>query len=312
MNYYFSGIGDGTGKYIKFATSFVTHRLLSCHGPYVSFAHRWLKDTLELGCGKSQTILLDSGAFTAWNQGHPTTLDALLPVYSDFIKKYLDHVENIWLINLDKIPGTPGTDPTQVEIAEAIHESDENYRVLVDTFGPRVLPVFHQGESNARLFEVDAMSEYVCISPRNDVGERHRVAWSREVHEVLPAGKMTHGLATTGFLMMTTVPWFSVDSAAWVSVCSYGGVIVLLGDTMHILGVTPESPTRFKLEAHFDTLNEHSRAVVLDRLHQIDMTPEHVANFLSARLVFTMNEIQKWVDTKCRVDHKLMPNLWDL
>jgi hypothetical protein len=175
-----------------------------------------------------------------------------------------------------------------------------------------VLPVFHQGESNARLFEVDAMSEYVCISPRNDVGERHRVAWSREVHEVLPAGKMTHGLATTGFLMMTTVPWFSVDSAAWVSVCSYGGVIVLLGDTMHILGVTPESPTRFKLEAHFDTLNEHSRAVVLDRLHQIDMTPEHVANFLSARLVFTMNEIQKWVDTKCRVDHKLMPNLWDL
>lgn len=176
-----------------------------------------------------KAILLDSGAFTAWNKGEVTTVDDVKRKYSRFIETAGDLFEEIWGINLDVIPGEKGRDPTSDELKRAVEVSDINFEILVKEFGDIILPVYHQGEDSARLAEcvaqVDGKSNYICISPRNDLAEPRRVDWSRDAHADLHRQWphiMTHGLATTGNRMVRTVPWYSGDSAAWVQHGGYG------------------------------------------------------------------------------------------
>lgn len=189
-----------------------------------------------------KAILLDSGAFTAWNKGEETTVDDVKRKYSSFIEAAGGLFDEIWGINLDVIPGAKGRDPTPDELKRAVEVSDVNFEILVKEFGNIILPVYHQGEPVERLAEcaqqVDGKSNYICVSPRNDLAEGYRVSWSRDAHAELkrnwPAIK-THGLATTGNRMVRTVPWFSGDSAAWVQHGGYG-MIDIFHDEDHSFG----------------------------------------------------------------------------
>ena len=176
-----------------------------------------------------KAILLDSGAFTGWNKGEATSVDDVLRKYSSFINMAGDQFDEIWGINLDVIPGERGRDPTPKELDDAVRVSDINFEILVKEFGDIILPVFHQGETPERLDEcvgqVAGKSNYICVSPRNDLAETLRVKWSRDCHGILTdkyPDIMTHGLATTGNRMVRTVPWYSGDSAAWVQHGGFG------------------------------------------------------------------------------------------
>ena len=205
-------------------------------------------EVLETVCKKldgrpfPKAILLDSGAFTGWNKGESTSVDDVKRKYSMFIDMAGDTFDEIWGINLDVIPGEKGRDPTQDELKRAVEVSDINYEILVKEFGDIILPVYHQGEDVARLREcvaqVDGKSNYICISPRNDLAEGYRVKWSRDAHSELTQNYphiLTHGLATTGNKMVRTVPWFSGDSAAWVQHGGYG-MIDIFHDEEHCGG----------------------------------------------------------------------------
>jgi len=194
-----------------------------------------------------KAILLDSGAFTAWNKGEKTTVEDVVRKYSRFIELAGDLFDEIWGINLDVIPGEKGRDPTLDELKRAVEVSDVNFEILVKEFGNIILPVFHQGESIARLDEcvaqVDGKSNYICISPRNDLGEPKRVSWSRDIHGELTRRHphiKTHGLATTGNKMVRTVPWYSGDSAAWVQHGGYGMIDIFHKDESVVFGRKPE------------------------------------------------------------------------
>lgn len=205
-------------------------------------------EVLETVCKKldgrpyPKAIMLDSGAFTAWNKGEETTVDDVKRKYSKFIELAGDMFDEIWGINLDVIPGEKGRDPTSDELKRAVEVSDINFEILVKEFGDIILPVYHQGESIARLREcveqVDGNSNYICISPRNDLAEGYRVKWSRDAHSELSQNYphiMTHGLATTGNKMVRTVPWYSGDSAAWVQHGGFG-MIDIFHDAEHAFG----------------------------------------------------------------------------
>ena len=215
-----------------------THRLFSLHGPYLPNVLEWTRMTIKRADEDPtykypRCIMLDSGAFTAWNLGHETRLDDVRRAYDAFhetaggLGKYFDE---IWMVNLDVIPGQKGVDPSPDEIASAIRQSDINFKILDDHYPGRILPVFHQGEDDARLVAVGEMNErerYICVSPRNDVMESWRVRWSETCHldlrEKFGAGVIrTHGLATTGNDMIRKVPWYSGDSAAWVHHARFG------------------------------------------------------------------------------------------
>ena len=178
-------------------------------------------------------IMLDSGAFTAWNKGHVIALDEVKAAYSSFLSKAGDLFDEVWLINLDRIPGSKGMAATDDEKALAIEESDRNFAALKAEFGDRVLPVFHQGEEKARLLEViDQAAGYLCLSPMNDLPERERWLWARRTAQALfdlRCNVQTHGLATTGNEMIRESFLFSGDSAAWKRHGGFG-VVDLMED----------------------------------------------------------------------------------
>ncbi len=213
--------------------------------------------------------MLDSGAFTAWSKGEEVVLPELIEVYSRLIDVIGD-IEKVWLINLDKIPGSPGVTASPSEIEDAIRISDDNYRVLEERFGNRIVPVFHQNEDEERLAEVCRMGAYICVSPRNDLGERHRRTWAKEVHGKIPKGVRTHGLATTGYPMMTTVPWHSVDSATWIMIAAYGHIYAT--PELYIVSISDDSPNRHLAGKHYINLTEPEREAVDRRMKEWGFT----------------------------------------
>lgn len=272
--------------------SLFKHRLTSCHGDYL----KNVLDFVDRFDGSPEVeLLLDSGAFTAWNKGHITTVDECSEAYERVILAAGDKFAKIWAINLDRIPGERGRTATPEEIDEAIKVSDENFRVLVDRFGPVILPVFHQDESLDRLEEVKQQARYICVSPRNDLPERTRVAWSNRVHG-LTKGWRTHGLATTGYAMQKNSPWFSVDSAAWVLVAGYGRILVedSRGKLVPI-GISDDSPTVRSLGEHFDHLPDSEKDALVASFKEINLTLEEVKGNGRIRALVNMHHIMKWL-----------------
>jgi hypothetical protein len=294
-------------QYQDFEDTLCTCRLFSLHGSYERAVLKWLERVvIDPNRKYPKIMLLDSGAFTAWNAGQETHLEHVIESYSRFIEKSGDLFDEIWMINLDKIPGERGRDPTPEELVEAIHISDANYKVLVEKFGERILPVFHQGESFDRLYEVAEMSDYICVSPRNDLPEAMRKDWSQEMHQMLNdrygfQTKRTHGLATTGNNMIHDVPWYSIDSAAWILHAGYGKVDVFLD---HIHGKDSRYRNYFvsyeggkqRLDGqHLDTIkDEETKDAVLATIASYGFPLEEVQTNSRLRSLICMGELDKY------------------
>jgi len=298
MKYYFSGIGTFKGDLLDRIAHECPWRLQSCHGAYVKNCFKWgeLASRREGHC----EMLLDSGAFTAWSKGDSVDLDALMRVYGKFIDQYEDKLKAIWLINLDRIPGSPGRTAGTAELEAAIEESDRNFEILVKEFGDRVLPVFHQNEAKERLAEVARMAEYICISPRNDLPEKNRVTWSAEVHKLIPNSK-THGLATTGGRMVQGVPWYSADSASWVFAGAMGNITVMSGDKLVPVSVSSESPAMKDMGKHISTVSSHFKDYVAERAEHHGFNLTELSEGHGERMAFNMLETLEWVNSVSKV-----------
>ena len=289
--------------------SLCSHRLFSLHGSYERSVLQWLdhpKNGVKANLDKKRPscVLLDSGAFTAWKSGHPTTVDAVISSYDRFISSAGDLFDEIWAINLDVIPGQAGRDPTEDEIKEAIRVSDINFKILTDKFGPRILPVYHQGEPLERALELEHMtngtSRYICVSPRNDLHENMRRTWSQQVHAALKPHTRTHGLATTGNLMMERVPWYSVDSATWILVAAYGGIIYYWDTATEprymTLAVSNDGGRdRFQFN-HFDSLQPCFREAIEKKMNDAGWTLEQVKTDVRPRSLFNMLNLEQYAE----------------
>lgn len=280
----------------------IEFRLLSCHDGYFGKAKKWCQDYTRRNADKPmQTLLLDSGAFTAWNKGHPATLEALLPKYAYFVENHAGDVKDLWLINLDKIPAEPGRDPTPAELDDAMETSDRNFERLVSEFGARVMPVFHQGESIERLHVVEDQANYICVSPRNDLGEGLRVQWAADTHAKLRPGTRTHGLAATGVKMMTQVPWTSVDSASMMFLASSGQIRCCVRDNWLIVPFSEKSELRKIRGKHFDSMSEGERFNIMERLAYHGFTLAEMQDW-KARARMTFLETEFWLENIHRFD----------
>lgn len=254
MKLFFSGGPTDRIEYDERLRKGKRYRLMSCHDDYLRQAHKTSQALHAVG--QPFELMYDSGAFTAWSQGREVDLDELISIYDLMLEKYEPGAEAAWLISLDKIPGKRGVTATPEEIEEAVRISDKNFAILQKRYGDRVLPVFHQNESTARLHEVAAMAPYICVSPRNDLHEASRRRWSAEVHTAIP-GKKTHGLAATGYEMMTKVPWGSVDSATWVLLAANGSVFCDL--QLRALSISDQSSAVKDANQHYRTLPQVMR-----------------------------------------------------
>lgn len=293
-----------------------THRLFSMHGPYQVAVLKWLellKKRLEAEPDTvyPKAIMLDSGAFTAWNAGKTTELFKVIDAYNKFMERADGIFDEIWMINLDVIPGERGRAPTHEEIVEALRVSDENLPQLVDVFGERILPVFHQGEPVERLYELAEQvnqSRYFCVSPRQGLHDSRRKDWAQRMHYYLklryPEWR-THGLSTTGVEMIKGIHWYSIDSAAWVLHAGFGKVDIFEGDQYRNYFVANEGGKQKTRRIHVgdvdlgdDATNmvPAKRKFIIDRIESYGFTYEDAATDSRVRSLICMGELRKYCE----------------
>jgi hypothetical protein len=294
VNYFFSGAGGRVDMRARI-TERISHRLFSCHKEYLPVLRSWAPFMLD----GTREWMLDSGAFTAWTRGAIVSLDELKRTYESLLSEYESRTKAVWLINLDVIPGEPGRTAEEDEVKAAIEQSDVNYHQLRASFGERVLPVFHQGEPTARLEEVKEISDgYICLSPRNDVGEKHRAKWAQEMHQHT-RGVRTHGLAATGSAMMENSAWHSVDSARWVQQAGFGSVAILLNGKLNMVFMSDQSPQQRKVGGrHFNTFTPGERDAIAARIELAGATVEDVLADASWRGLVNVHETLNWLEQK--------------
>lgn len=174
-------------------------------------------------------IMLDSGAYSAWNRNRIIDRQDL----ADFCHKVQDRwtFEELHIINLDKIPGTPGVPPSLDQIQDSAEVSSDNAAFLRSQ-GLNVVEVFHQAEDDQFLHRMIKNTEhpYIGVSPANDVAPTGRMGWLNEKFGIIRSSYgdkvRTHGFGVTGINLMWGFPWTSVDSASYKINAGYGGLVL--------------------------------------------------------------------------------------
>jgi hypothetical protein len=153
---------------------------------------------------------------------------------------------------------------------------------MEERFGHHVIPVFHQDEPVEQLERL-LVSPFICLSPRNDLPEHKRIAWSVSMHAVVNGRSRTHGLAATGMRMMRFVPWSTVDSAAWIFCASNGGIIMPDGS---IIPISNQSPAMKTFGKHYRSVPAMHRKRLNEIIADAGFTIEQLENNAAQRMVF--------------------------
>lgn len=175
---------------------------------------------------RKANVLLDSGAFSAWNRGE--TID--VKDYITFVKANRHLVSNY--VCLDTIPGSMGRmDRSQESIESSATASYKNQQIIKSA-GLTPIPVFHQGERFDWLERYLADGEpYIGISPYMRSTQSSLIKWldecfSRVTDSSGRALAKTHGFGVTSHDVMWRYPWHSVDSTTWAIAPAYGMLIL--------------------------------------------------------------------------------------
>lgn len=295
IKYFFSGASGIRSEMLPDVAALIDYRLLSMHEAFKGNTRVWCDISNHPKSGMKE-VMLDSGAFTAFMKGRKVALEDLIYVYNDTLRKLNPKLEK-WLINLDVIPGAPGRVATPEETVQALEESDANFKILRARFGARVLPVFHQTEGIERLKEVASQGDYIALGFRQDFAESHRIAYAEEVlHYLEPLGKITHGLATTGYEMLRRTNFDSVDSATWLYVAAMGGITYRdQTDSLRNIAISESSPRQRELRQHFRSLSEFEQEYIVERLDKAGLKLPQVESVLSYRILFNAYEMTEWL-----------------
>lgn len=194
-----------------------------------------------------ESLIVDSGAFTAWQSGKTFELDE----YRRFAQFIVSHYHcDLLFVNMDVIAGAPGRASTPAEREAGMARSLANADILRGD-GLRIMEVYHQEEPRDFLRELLARRqphEVLCLSPRNDFGVKRRVGWLQAVYAELRCLSDTlppcHVLAGTVPAMWETCPIYSTDSTSWIAPTRYGRSISKDGTWRHITDVLPHSYAR--------------------------------------------------------------------
>lgn len=176
-------------------------------------------------------LILDSGAFTAWNSGEDINIDSLI--------EYMHQWKHVYTMaaNLDKIPGVRRQLPTKEDVHIAAEVGWKNSKYILSKGIPqdRLMPIFHQGEDFKwlKLMVEEEGFRYIGVSPSNDYTTEQRMFWLDEVYDYLvklPNYVKTHCYGMTSERLMRTYPAYSCDSTSWVLQAGFGMIATPFGN----------------------------------------------------------------------------------
>lgn len=296
LRYFLSGASGIRPAVMPSVAALIDYRLLSMHSAFKANTRVWCEVTHHKDCHIKE-FMLDSGAFTAFMKGTPWGLEELCAAFDDTLAKLSKRVKQVWLINLDVIPGSAKEeekDPCKIQ--EALDKSDDNFRFLQKKYGARVIPVYHQGEPESRLHQLLGMTHFLAMSARQSYGEPTRVAWAREaIVKAHKRGVLVHGLATTSWSMMTSIPWDAVDSATWLYKAAYG-MLWFLTDTNELkqIAVSQESPLLRETNKHYSNSVPHMQKLLDAQMQAAGVTLQQLRTDLSYRILFNAFTMREW------------------
>ncbi len=165
------------------------------------------------------TIMIDSGAFSAWNSGKIIDREE----YLAYCKKL---PEEVYKINLDVIPQTGSS------VAEKLKCTEESFKnfVYLKKHLKNVLPVHHYGEDISLMKRFVDECDYICISPANDTSEKIKRNYFKYLFSQIPLDVKTHALGYSSFSGCGLFPFYSVDSIAYKRTQMYGDLIYRKSD----------------------------------------------------------------------------------
>lgn len=217
----------------------ITNRLVSYL--YPNQFSKWL----ETSKNKKGNIILDSGAFSAWNRGRNINLSDYITFAREAVILAENNQKHIRIVNLDVIPGKVGeTKRLNVTITDSI--SLENNSKLIDDCAKRgflnlkimksegITPihVFHQGEHLRWFDRMLKYTDYVGISPANDMPNNSRQKWIDSVFTYIYKNNIdvkTHGFAVMVPEILREYPWTSCDAISWLMIAATGCVLYPIG-----------------------------------------------------------------------------------
>ena len=165
-------------------------------------------------------LIVDSGAYTVWTKGQNIDLDKYIFFCQELEKQ--DKFRNIYFTNLDVIPGEFGYKPRVKDIEESAIQGWKNYEKMKKA-GLKVIHIFHQHENFKWLDKlIKDDSDYIGISPANDLSTKPRLKWLKKVFYQIRDKKKTHGYGVTNMEILSRIPFYSVDSTSWLSGGRFG------------------------------------------------------------------------------------------
>lgn len=220
--YFAGGWGEPNTSEAILIKNSIKNKLISY--AYPNQLKEWMKNFTS---DMESNIIIDSGAFSAWNNGKVIDLQA----YIDYAQKALEQLSkfkkvNVHIVNLDVIPGVVGQTTTLNKIRKkenqdlkelSAKQGFRNMRRMIKA-GLKPIHVFHQGEDFSWIDKMVEYVSYIGISPANDLPWRTRTEWISTVFEYLYKRGITvdtHGFAVTTFATLRDFPWTSCDAATW-------------------------------------------------------------------------------------------------
>lgn len=194
----------------------------------VSFGLKGSFDGLRSLPYRPRSVLIDSGAFSAWSIGTTIRLDDYRKAIEQLRARPL--ADEQWFINLDVIPGVRGQDPTAEQRASAVEEGMRNADVLRGD-GIPIVEVHHQYESRDVLLELAARrkpGDLLGLSARNDqptpvrrrfLDAAFHTLLASYPHDAIPP---CHGFGLSTDTLVRRYPWATCDSTSWVVPRRYG------------------------------------------------------------------------------------------
>lgn len=178
---------------------------------FAYFKHPKMYEQLSNGT-YPESLLIDSGAFSVWTKGDKIDIDK----YIEYCKEIKKLKSDANFVNLDVLPGRFGKTPTQEEREESARQGWENM-CYIENKGVKVIPVFHQHEDFRWLKNMMAHTDYIGISPANDVTGKQKGEWLRQVFDIMKQHRKTHCFGATSFNILSTFPFYSADSSSWTA-----------------------------------------------------------------------------------------------
>ena len=270
---------------------------------YPKEVHEWIAAVEKVGATTS--MIIDSGAFTTWNSGGRVNLKELIDYNKMILSRYGDH-HGFMFISLDVIPGERGRRAGSEEIAKAVDQSIDNFKVMQQEFpGHYILPVYHSGEDVSVRNTYMQMTDYICLSMDQTMSEKNRIEWAARSYV---EGFKFHGLAATGNRMITEVPWFSVDSAGWLNSGSMGSIYLDFGEgLLRKIKISDQSPERHDAGQHYDNLPEQEKRKITEMIIEKGYDPEQLRTDYMIRHLWN---IDAWFDSSWRPNYSKVQELF--